>query len=316
MKAAPVVDAKGQQLLELLADGASTMVLSRKLGYSPGTVRVYLHNLYRAIGVRNRTEAVLWHLNRVRPAEKRPAAVTPRVALADETFGDVALRDGLLATLGVMESFVGPYGRVWEVGVRLKGGTVAEAAAFRDDARQLWRALLQASFGYGKALRDEGLAERLLGEAPAEATLLVALLALGGYSHAADGCIAQLTRARKGGRALSARESAFLRSLRAAVYEEDAQAIESLQALAADDKAAAPLRHVALVSLFHLHRARKEPLPAREVANVLWSEAEAARQQLEAMGVRPLARESALSRAAKAPTRVPATTREKEAAER
>ena len=56
------------ELLELLAEGASARVIAKKLGYSEGTMRVYLHNLYRAIGVRNKTEAVIWHLHRSRPA--------------------------------------------------------------------------------------------------------------------------------------------------------------------------------------------------------------------------------------------------------
>jgi DNA-binding CsgD family transcriptional regulator len=303
-----VVDAKGQQLLELLAEGASTLVLARKLGYSPGTVRVYLHNLYRVIGVRNRTEAVLWHLNRVRPAGR--GAVAPSRPLADDTFGDVALRDGLLGALGVMESFIGPYGRVWEVGLRLKGGDLDEqAATFRDDARLLWRALLQGNFGYGKSLHEEGLAERLLNEAPSEALLLVALLLVGGYSHAADACIAQLSRARKAGQSPSARELAFLRALRSALYDGDAEAVASLNALAGE-KSSPGLRQVVLVALFHVHRGRKDGPRARDVANVIWGEAESAREQLEAMGIRPLAREASLPRAAKA------GAREKVAAER
>ena len=316
MKPGVVVDPKGQQLLELLAEGASTAVLAKKLGYSPGTVRVYLHNLYRVIGVRNRTEAVLWHLNRVRPAEKRGAAAAPRGALADETFGDVAVREGLLATLGVMESFLGPYGRVWEVGLRLKGVAMDDqAAAFRDDARLLWRALLQGSFGYGKAMHDEGLAERLLNEAPSEALLLVSLLLIGGFTHAADRCIAQLGRARRGGRALSVRELNYLRSLRAAIYEDDAGALSSLHALAGE-KTNPALRHVATAALFHAYKLRKDEGRAHDVANVLWGEAESARQQLEAMGIRPLAREAFLPKGGKAVSKQAVTAREKVAAER
>jgi DNA-binding CsgD family transcriptional regulator len=288
------VDAKGQQLLELLAEGASTSVLARKLGYSPGTVRVYLHNLYRVIGVKNRTEAVLWHLNRVRPAEKRVAPAMPS-ALADETFGDVALRDGLLATLGVMESFVGPYGRVWEVALRLKGQAIgADAAPFREDARLLWRALLQGNFGYAKALHDERLGDRMVNEGGAEALLLAMLLLLGGFSHAADACIANLQRARKGGRAVSARELNCLRALRGAMYEEDADGVRVLHATV-DEKASPMLRHLALAALFHVHRARKEAPQARDVANALWAQAELAREQLEAMGVRPLSRTVSLA---------------------
>jgi DNA-binding CsgD family transcriptional regulator len=314
MKTAPVVDAKGQQLLELLSEGASTAILARKLGYSPGTVRVYLHNLYRVIGVRNRTEAVLWHLNRVRPAQVMPAPRPAATSLADETFGEAALRDGLLGAFGVMESFIGPYGRVWEVGLRLKGETVDETAmTFRDDTRLLWRALLQGNFGYGKAVHDESAAERLIGEAPSDALLLATLLLLGGYSHAADACIAKLGRARKGGRALSGREQNYLRALKAAAYETDAEGAGLLSQVAGDKTTPTVLRHVAVAALFHVYRARRDGTRAAETADVLWAEAETARQQLEAMGVRPLARDAALPKPGKAATRT-SPAREKVAA--
>jgi DNA-binding CsgD family transcriptional regulator len=314
MKGATVVDAKGQQLLELLSEGASTAVLAKKLGYSPGTVRVYLHNLYRAIGVRNRTEAVLWHLNRVRPAQGMPVPQRSRVSLADETFGDVAAREGLLAALGVMESFIGPYGRVWEVGLRLKGEALDERTlALRDDSRLLWRALLQANFGYGKALYDEGAADSMLGDSPSDGLLLATLLLLGGYSHVADGCIAKLNRARKTGRTLSARETNFLRALKGAAYEADLEAIGVLTQLAADKSTPTVLKHVAVVALFQVYRFQRDAARAADTANVLWAQAEGARQQLEAMGVRPLAREAAIPKPGRPATRV-APAREKVAA--
>ena len=52
-----IMDPRSERMLELLAEGASARVIAKKLGYSEGTMRVYLHNLYRAIGVRNKTEA-------------------------------------------------------------------------------------------------------------------------------------------------------------------------------------------------------------------------------------------------------------------
>jgi DNA-binding CsgD family transcriptional regulator len=304
MKTSPVVDAKGQQLLELLSEGASTATLARKLGYSPGTVRVYLHNLYRVIGVRNRTEAVLWHLNRVRPAQGSPAARPAAASLADETFGDAALRDGLLGALGVMDSF-------WEVGVRLKGEPMdASAMSYRDDTRLLWRSLLQGNFGYGKAVHEEFAAERLISEAPSDAVLLATLLLVGGYSHAADACVAKLGRSRKGARSLSGRELNFLKALKAAVYDTDAEAGAALSQIAGDKSTPTVLRHVAIAALFHVYRAHRDFARAAETANVLWAEAETARQQLEAMGVRPLAREAALPKAGKAGARA-AAAREK-----
>ena len=311
MKAANL-EMKERQMLELLTEGASTRVIAKKMGYSEGTVRVYLHNMYRKIGVKNRTEALLWQLEHRRGAYPAAAAPAPRVRTvqSDETFGDVALRDGLFCSLGIMESFTGPYGRVWEVGARLKGLAPDQVTLdTRDEARTLWRALLQGSFAYGKALHEEGHAARWLETAPSEAVLLASLLLLGGYSHAADACIARLSKVRKGARSASGRELSLLRALLAAVYSGDDEAMGTLHQLATERSALSPAKHLALVALFHAYRQRKDAPRAREPANVLWLEAEAARRQLEAMGVRPLSRQASLPRPGRAPA--PASAREK-----
>ncbi len=145
------IDARSQQMLELLAQGASSRVVAKKLGYSEGTTRVYLHKLYKTIGVRNKTEAVIWQLNRVRAQEEPPAAAAPpppaMVARAGHSFGEMALAEDLYTALGVMSSFLGPYGHVWEAGMRLKGDTPdAKLAARRAQSRLLWRALLKGDF--------------------------------------------------------------------------------------------------------------------------------------------------------------------------
>jgi DNA-binding CsgD family transcriptional regulator len=299
----PNLELKERQMLELLANAASTRVIARRMGYSEGTVRVYLHNLYKKIGVRNRTEALLWHLERARPAEARVAAPRSAGSRAEETFGDVALRDGLLCTLGVMESFLGPYGRVWEVGARLKGAELDERTLeLRDETRTLWRALLQGTFGYAKGLHDDGLGQRLLDAAPSEAALLACLLLIGGYSHAGEEYLQQLSRARKGGRSLGGRELSLLRSLRDAIYGRDDEAVAAIHQLAAD-KSAHAVKHLALVALYHVYLQRRDAARARDTANVIWSEAEVARRQLEAMGVRPLAREAVLPRGGKVSSR-------------
>ena len=291
-------------MLELVAQGASTRNIARRMGYSEGTVRVYLHNLYRKLGVKNRTQALLWQIDQQNKAVPQAAAAMPPRAVAaraDESFGDVAVREGLLSTLGIMESFLGPYGRVWEVATRLKGMPMDEkAVALRDEARMLWRALLQGAFGYGKGLHDEGVGGRLAGESPSECVLLVALLILGGYSNAADGYVAQLGRARKPGRAASQREVNLLRALRDAIYANDDEAVAALHQLATEKAGPGALKHVATVALFHVYRLRKDMARASEVASALWAEAEAGRRQLEAMGLRPLDRDAALPRPARA----------------
>ena len=310
---APNLEAKERQMLELLAGGASTRVISKKMGYTEGTVRVYLHNLYKKIGVRNRTEALLWQLDHTGAGAERAAAEVPRSAVphADETFGDVALRDGLLGALGIMESFTGPYGRLWEVGARLKGTPIdAAALAAREDSRTLWRALLQGTFGYGKTLADEGFAQRWVESAPSEAVLLACLLLLGGYSRAADTLVGRLAKVRRGGRAASGRELTLLRALREALHSDDEASLGPVHSLAIEKAASPAAKQLAMVAMFHVYRQRKDAERARETANVIWAEAESARRQLEAMGVRPLAREASLPK----PGRAAVRAREKVAA--
>jgi DNA-binding CsgD family transcriptional regulator len=302
---APNLEMKERQMLELLTEGASTRVIAKKMGYSEGTVRVYLHNMYKKLGVKNRTEALLWQLEHGRGAREAPApAPRPAAVRADETFGDVALRDGLLCTLGVMESFIGPYGRIWEVGARLRDAPLDEVTiAARDDARLLWRALLSGSFGLGKSLHDEGRAERWVESSPSEAVLLACLLLIGGYSHAGEALATQVSKSRKGSRSASGREIALLRGLRGALYADDAEAVSAVHHLAAERTTNPVVKHVAIVALYYIHRQRKDAARARETANVLWAEAESARRQLEAMGVRPLSREAGLPRPGRAAAR-------------
>jgi DNA-binding CsgD family transcriptional regulator len=307
------LEPKERQMLELLAGGASTRVIAKKMSYSEGTVRVYLHNLYKKLGVKNRTEALLWQLDHVRVTQERAAAPVPRSAapLADESFGDAAVREGLLAPLGIMESFTGPYGRVWEVAARLKGQGPDDAAlAARAEARTLWRTLLQGNFSYGKTLVDQGAADGWAESSPADAVLLACLLILGGYSHAADGWIAQLGRARKGARAAWGREVTLVRALREAIYAGDDEAVGEIHRLATERSSNVTVKQLAIVSLFHVYRHRRDAARARDTANVLWHEAESARRDLEAMGVRPLSREASLPR----PGKVARGVREKVAA--
>lgn len=307
------LDAKNGRMLELLAQGASTRTLARAMGFSEGTIRVYLHNLYRALGVRNRTEAVLWHLGQ--PGS--PAADAAAPAQADpSTFGEVALRDGLLATLGIMESFLGPYGRPWEAAHRLKGAHGDEELdSRRRIARLFWRALLDGDFAAGKAFHDEQQPGRLAWVAPSEVALLVVLLLLGGYSHAAAQTERLIPRGRKGGAGLSGREGILLGGLQGALYRDD-DGLAAVQRLAAASPTPRPLRHVAWACLFHAHRMRGNAAAATRAADALWQEAEASRRELEAMGVRPLARRAAHPASGEEQDKSAAAAREKAASSR
>jgi DNA-binding CsgD family transcriptional regulator len=317
------LDVKSQHMLELLAEGASARVIARKLGYSEGTTRVYLHNLYKTIGVGNKTQAVIWYLNRTRPAEatfasapmSAPASAPAAPPLAS-TVGEMALAEDLYTALGAMGGFLGPYGHMWETGQRLKGSRVDEKAmARRAQARLLWRALLKGDFAYGKMLYDDGTAERLAVDAPSDAVLAACLLSAGGYSTAAHRLSSQLGDRRKGTVAITAREAALLRAVREVSERDGAGSVAPLNELTADGSRTPLVRQAAMALLFHAYRARKEIERAQRGAEALWAEAESVRQQLDAMGVRPLTREATQARAGKS-ARELAAMREKAAVTR
>jgi DNA-binding CsgD family transcriptional regulator len=320
---AEVLDTRSQRMLELLAEGASARVVARKLGYSEGTTRVYLHNLYKMIGVGNKTEAVIWYLNRVRPAEPQPqrhahesqAACASPAAPIGMSMGAMAFAEDLYTALGAMGGFLGPYGHVWEAGLRLKGGG-APMVARRAQGRLLWRALLKGDFAYGKLLYDEGTAERLAAEAPTDGVLAACLLAMGGYSSAAQKLASQLADRRKGAGAITAREVALLRSIRDLAERPTEASVSAISDLMAESARAPLVKQIAMTALFHAHRARRDAEAAQRVAEALWAEAESLRQQLEAMGVRPLLREAGTARTGRASGSEIASARSKAALSR
>lgn len=285
-------------MLELLAQGASNRLVARKMGYREGTMRVYLHNLYRKLGVSNKTEAVIWYLARDRmkdaPVKAAASSAESRQPGAGDPVGDMALDEDLYTTLGVMSWFVGPYGRVWEVGVRMNGTELdAAALARRARARQLWRALLKGDFAHGKRVFDQDQGEALITESPSDAVLLAGLLVIGGYASAAQQFVARLGSRRKGVPGISSREAALLDALPGAMDARDEQSLADLSRISTDRATPAVLRQVAVASLFHAHRARRDFARARKAANAMWAEAEAAKQHLHAMGERTLGHEPA-----------------------
>lgn len=305
------LDAKGERMLELLAQGSPSRVIARQMGYQEGTMRVYLHKLYKRIGVANKTEAVIWYLNRNRSAfaaRPVPAFHAPiRSAASNDLVGELALHEDLYLALGVMSEFIGPYGRSWEIATRLSGDEPeADAPARRESARQLWRALMRGDGAYAKRIYDVDEGARLAVEAPGDALLLTSVLVIGGFSSAADDLLGRLGQKRKGGTGVTPREMAAVRALRDAVETGSADAMAALYKAATDGAGSPAHRQAAMVMLFHAYRLRKDALRARQTANALWAEAESARRELEAMGDRPLAPATLVPVPDKAAVRQPA----------
>ena len=280
-----VIDTRSQRMLELLAQGAGSKLIAKELGYQDGTMRVYLHNLYRKIGVANKTEAVIWYLKRGGSAERPGEPAAAPLRRGDDLVGDMALSDGLFSTLGVMGQYLGPWGRVWEVGAKLSGESIeGDADGRRARSRALWNALMKGDFAYGKAMYDVDEGYAMLSGSSSDAVLLAALLVAGGYSHAARQLASKLTDRRRSRPAVPAREAALLEvAFEAFEGKLPGPGLARLQK-AAESSASPNARQLAMVLLFHAARARRDVERARQVANVIWAEAEGARKELHAMG--------------------------------
>lgn len=280
-------------MLELLSRGESSREIARHMGYREGTMRVYLHELYRKLGVANKTNAVIWYLDRTRESGTVAARVGSDPGPGpEEGFAEYARRTSLAAALGVMAIFIGGHGRMWEVGQRLKGIAPDHAAdARRRESRRIWEALLAGDFGVAKSMLDAGRAEIVLGDSPADGVTLAAMLVIGGYTGRAGKFLQQVARRRKAGHGATAREFAFLRLLLEAFEKRSDEALAGVHHLAAEPGPASALKHLALVSLYYAGIARGDEERAKACARAVWLEAESIRGQLEAMGERPLGRD-------------------------
>ena len=54
----PALSERQRQIVELLAQGMTTKEICRELGISPNTVKTHVASIFRALGVRNRTQVV------------------------------------------------------------------------------------------------------------------------------------------------------------------------------------------------------------------------------------------------------------------
>jgi len=59
--AASLLSDRERRIAGEVAQGCSNREIAEKLGITEGTVKVYLHNIYAKLGMKNRTELALWH---------------------------------------------------------------------------------------------------------------------------------------------------------------------------------------------------------------------------------------------------------------
>ena len=295
-----LIDAKELKILELLAQGGTSKSMAQNLGYKEGTMRVYMHHLYRKLGVNSKTRAVTWYLANVsRDVDGSPEEAAPaRGPGGEETFGDMALRTSLLSSLGIMSMFFGGYGRMWEVATRLKGGKLDAATdQIRRTSRQLWEALLAGDFAHGKRLYDRGVTPKLFIDSPPDCLLVAIMLLVGGYSNAADQVIGQLKRREKGRLGLTGNEYKMIRALRDALNPQSGNsdnALASLYHMAAENTSQPVFKHVVMTALFYVYKEQQDTERANGAANAIWAEAESVRQHLQAMGEKPLYKDASL----------------------
>jgi DNA-binding CsgD family transcriptional regulator len=289
------INDRDRQMLELLAQGASNRSIADSLGYREGTMRVYLHGLYKKVGVGNKTSAVIWYFDRLKQEGVASGATGAEAEgpAKEECFGDIALRQDLHGALGAMGMFLGAYGRLWEVGNRLKGAAPdPRLDRRRQQSRQLWEAMLKGDFAYAKRLFDEDQVARVLVDSPPDCVLLACMLRIGGYTRAADRVSGQIVRRKKGRPGLSAKDIALVVAVREAFEARPEAGLAALHRLAVENSTKPFPRHAAMAALFWAYRASRDRDRARETANAILAEAESVRQQLHAMGERPLYRDA------------------------
>lgn len=291
-KTIPPLSDTDRKMLELLLKGASGRTIAQRLGYKEGTTRVYLHSLYKRIGVNNKTSAVTWYLDTLTTDETHTEREAASQAHRIKSFGEMAARRGLLESLGFMGIFLGPYGRMWEVSQKLKGGRAPQLSSsdlqLRATARSLWESILAGDFSQGKRQFDAGLLPKLFVASPSDAVTLSMMLILGGYTSSARKAMSSLPARKAGSLGVTVDELRALTAASDAVEKSNDSAIHAIHDMIDSGTARPVYRHLLLATLFHLYRMRGDTARASAVADAIWAEAENARAHLEAAGDRAL----------------------------
>jgi DNA-binding NarL/FixJ family response regulator len=80
-RAVAILTPRQLEVLKELERGASNKEIGKLLGLSPGTVKIHVNSILKALGVRNRTEAALHFYGEGRACERCPAGAGLRGSL-------------------------------------------------------------------------------------------------------------------------------------------------------------------------------------------------------------------------------------------
>lgn len=65
MRGADILSEREKEVLQLVADGLANKQIAARLGISERTVKAHLGNIFKEIGVADRTSAALWARDRL-----------------------------------------------------------------------------------------------------------------------------------------------------------------------------------------------------------------------------------------------------------
>ena len=293
-----VISEKEKKMLELLSKGGTSKIVAASLGYTDGTARVYLHNMYKNLGVSNKTGAVGWYLERIAKRDRQANDGLSEGPTSATSFGDFAVKTDLNACLGVMSIFIGPHSKLWEIAQQLNNANPErdpdQTERMRARSRRLWNALLKGEFAEAKREFDAGHLPRIFVESITDAFVVAAMLHLGGFTGSAKKAVNAISSRQGASIGISRDERAVLAAIADAVERRSEQAVAALTQLAAKNAAKPVFRQMVSVALFHIHKMRGDTARARECANAIWVDAEAARQHLQSIGVKFLTDENQL----------------------
>ncbi|MCA2998450.1 MAG: hypothetical protein ING75_07585 [Rhodocyclaceae bacterium] len=256
-------------MLELLSRGTRGREVAASLGYKEGTARVYLHAMYKRIGVNNKTAAATWYSDRRDGRTQRET-----IPIVPATMAAFALQHGLHQALGATSVFLGPHS-LGETAAPTKPTLVGQPqnAKMMQKTRELWNSFVAGRFEVGKSAFDQAIMAQLFVSEPEGVILLAAHLASGGYSVSAQLARKEIRLKRSAKICASDLEIEALTAMSAAADGKKRGACDRLVEIgdAARKKRNGHLEQLVLVALFHLYRAQGANDKAEAVISTLFN---------------------------------------------